>query len=51
LRRDAPIKAAVVAEEAVIDVPVDVAVGSTEAPAPRRRGRPRKVVDDVVAEG
>jgi len=48
----APEKAAAALEGAAAAPVVEAAVSeSVEVPAPRRRGRPRKVVDDVVAEG
>jgi len=36
--------------ETVPPAPVEPAFELAEAPAPRRRGRPRKVVDETVAD-
>ena len=51
LRRDVPVAADFgTVVEAVSPVPVETAFGSTEVSIPRRRGRPRKVIDEVAAD-
>jgi hypothetical protein len=51
LRRDAPLAAELApVAETVPPAPVEPAFELAEAPAPRRRGRPRKVVDETVAD-
>ena len=51
LRRDAPLAAEMApVAETVPSPPVEPVFELAEAPAPRRRGRPRKVVDETVAD-